>query len=71
MIFRKMEIKRGPRGIQGDGGQQGLIGNNDVCSKCENDIEKNTIGSEKLKSDKKKVIVETPVISSNTRGKLL
>ena len=71
MIFKNMGILKGPRGIQGDGGNQGLMGNNDTCSKCEKGDQKDTVGSEKIKADTKKVIVETPILSNNVRGRVL
>lgn len=71
IIFRKINIKIGKRGKQGESGIKGLMGNNDSCSKCENDFQTDTVGSEKIKSDKKKTIIETPVLSSNIRGKPL
>ena len=71
MIFKKIEIRIGHIGKQGETGQGGLMGNNDTCGTCDNDLQKKTIGSEKLKEDKKKIIVETPVLSSNIRGRHL
>ena len=70
-IFKKIEIKRGPRGVKGEIGDQGLMGNSDFCSKCDNDLEQENVGSEKIKADKKKVIVETPVLSNDVRGEVL
>ena len=71
IIFRKINIKIGKRGKQGDGGIKGLMGNNDSCSKCENDFQNDTVGNEKIKSDNKKTLNETPVLSTNIRGKPL
>ena len=47
------------------------MGNSDFCSKCDNDLEQENVGSEKIKADKKKVIVETPVLSNDVRGEVL
>ena len=70
MIFKKKTIKRGPVGKKGDSGDKGLMGDNDTCGDC-GETKKATVGELKLVEDKKNVIVENPVLSSNIRGEIL
>lgn len=70
MIFKKKTIKRGPIGKKGDSGDKGLMGDNDTCGDC-GETKQATVGELKLVEDKKNVIVENPVLSSNVRGEIL
>lgn len=70
MIFKNKTIKRGPPGKKGDSGDQGLMGDNDTCGDC-GKAKKTTVGELKVAEDKKDVIVENPVLSSNVRGEIL
>ena len=70
MIFKKKTIKRGPVGKKGDSGDKGLMGDNDTCGDC-GETKQATVGELKLVEDKKNVIVENPVLSSNVRGEIL
>ena len=70
MIFKNKKIKRGPPGKKGDSGEQGLMGDNDTCGDC-GKSKQDTVGELKITEDKKKVIVENPVLSSKVRGEIL
>ena len=70
MIFKNKKIKRGGPGKKGDSGDQGLMGDNDTCGDC-GETKQETVGELKIAEDKKEVIIETPVLSSDIRGQIL
>ena len=66
LIFNNYEIKKGVKGHVGLMGNKGLMGKPDYCASC--NVIKKTLGSEKIKKDKNKIIVQTPVISYDVKG---
>ena len=60
MVFRKVEIKKGPSGNRGSPGVKGFTGNPEYCADC-NKIPQ-TLGSKKIEKDKDRVVVATPIL---------
>lgn len=67
MVFKDYEFKKGEIGDIGLTGEKGLLGMPDYCSDCNKP--ENTLGDEKIRLDKKKIRVEQPVVSYDTKGK--